>query len=449
MKCYVCESEDWFIKKDLNPKKEVGICKNCGNIAFLLKDNDEKKLDEFYKFGYRTTPNSGNLITTTRKLGYIKIFLKDYLKDKKDLICGDIGAATGYLCNFLRSIGNKATGSEKTLLFRRFSEYYYGIPLTEELESKHKYDLISYYHVLEHLCYPDKKLLKYRELLKDDGIMFISVPEWLYELTDLSAYNKLSIENYFHENHLNCFTNQSFKNLMNKCGLEIIKEDHEQYGITVLVKKCEPKEIIKEDWKLINEKINRIKNAIDLFHQNKLKEALDLWNLFPDAQMRLIYDVYRKDENRQAEEFKRILEKYPFNVAYRVGRAVWHYQFSRYEESMMDFEWALKIKPHEDYMMYIGWCLDRLNKPHDALKYFDQAQTINPTKWNECTNWICSICSKMPAWDERARMEIEKKAFELNKDKIKLIDPSMEEKKEETKKEEKPKEIEIVEPTKA
>lgn len=426
MLCYICSKEDWHIRKDLNPKKEVGICKNCGNIAFQMQKGDKEKLKEFYKTGYRQMPAVGNLITTTRKLNYIKILLADYLKDKKGLICGDVGAATGYLCNWLRQQGHKATGAEMTPTFRRFSEHYYGIPLTEELEPKHKYDLITYYHVLEHIMSPDEELIKIREYLKDDGVVFISVPEWLYELTDLSGYGKITVENYFHENHINCFTDQSFQNLLYKCGFEIVQEDHHQYGITVLAKKSSVKQYIKEDWKEINTKIDRVKNAMLLFAQGKTKEATEQWELFPEVQMRLIYDTYKKDHDRQAEEFKRLTDKFPMNLAILAGRAVWHYQYNRFQEAMRDFLKVCELKPHEDYYVYIGWCLERLGNPQEAVKYLDKAQQINPQKWTECTNWICATCAKMPAWDERARAEIEKKAYEMHKDKIRLVDKSME-----------------------
>lgn len=431
MKCYCCEKEDWHIRKDLNPKKEIGICKECGNIAFQIQPGEKEKLEQFYKTAYRQMPAVGNLITCTRKLGYIKILLSEYLKDKKGLICGDIGAATGYVCNWLRQIGHKATGAEMTPSFRRFSEHYYGIPLTEELEAKHKYDLISYYHVLEHIVDPAAELIKIREYLKDDGAVFISVPEWLYELTDLSAYGKLVIENYFHENHINCFTQQSFRNMLDRVGFEIVMVDREQYGLSVLVKKCPPKKVAPEkyeNWQAINKKIDTIKLALQLFGQGKTLEACDAWPMFPEAKMRLIYDTYKKSPDRQAEEFDRLFQQFPNNITMLAGRAVWHYQYARFAEAKEDFIKVCSIKPHEDYYVYIGWCFERLGDPKEALKYMDLAQTINPQKWTECTNWICATCAKMPAWNERAKKEIEKKAYDMHKDKIKLVDKFMEDK---------------------
>ena len=40
-------------------------------------------------------------------------------------------------------------------------------------------DFISMYHTFEHFMEPNKKLELYVSLLKDDGVMLISTPEWL------------------------------------------------------------------------------------------------------------------------------------------------------------------------------------------------------------------------------------------------------------------------------
>lgn len=430
MKCSICSAENWYLRTDLNPLKKVGICKECGYISFFVEPEEEEKLLEFYRKDYRSNVTINNLITTNRKLHYIKIFMADFLKDKKNLVCGDVGAATGYIANWLRTIGHKATGCEYTTSFRRFSENYYGIPLTETLEKKHKYDLITIYHVLEHMSQPDVKLKEYRDMLSDNGVIMISVPEWLYELIDLSAFNQLSRKNYFHENHINCFTNQSFRNLLAKCGLKPVKYDRLQYGITVLVEKCEPANIIKENWQEINKKIDTVCKAIDLFVQGKYKEACDEYPVFPDAQLRLVFDAYKKDPERQKDAFNEIESIMPDNLQIKVGKAIWLYQYEKYEEAYNLFKEICKIRPNEDYYVYMAWCLERLGQYRDAMKFHDMAIMINPQKWAECTNWVCAIASKMPAWDEKAEQEIKDQMFQKVKHTVQLNDPVMEPKKE-------------------
>ena len=174
MICYVCASDNWYpvtvdrqvpggVPGETKPSpihstSKIIVCKNCGNACHEVDVTTEEKLKDFYRKEYRACPDTRNLMTTTRKLNYVMVFLRDFLKDKKGLVIGDVGCATGYLVNAFRQLGHRATGSELTLTYRRFAEHYYGVPVTEELETKHRYDLIVIYHVLEHLMEPDKKL---------------------------------------------------------------------------------------------------------------------------------------------------------------------------------------------------------------------------------------------------------------------------------------------------
>lgn len=426
MKCWICNADNWHLRDDLNPTKKVGICKECGCITFIIADGEEQKMIEFYRKNYRTKPNNQSLITTTNKLNYIKIFLAEFLKDKKELICGDIGAATGYVCNWLRSLGHKATGSEYTLTYRRFSEHYYGIPLTEELEPKHKYDLLIMYHTLEHMVNPTAKLNYHASLLSDNGVIMISVPEWLNECENLAQVGKFTIENYFHENHINCFTRNSFNNLMNICGLEYVKQDYEQYGMTMLVKKGQIKPIIKEDWNKINNDIDKIKTAIKLFTENKFKEACEVWQNFPDAHLRLIFDLYRKDPSRQEAYFAKLKDVMPNKLQVKQAQAVWYYQFDKLDESLKLFQELIENKPCDEVFIYTGYILERMGKYQEAMRMFATCMNINPKRWTECTDIMCSISSKMSAWDERAEEQIKEQLYSKVKEQVQLKDPVME-----------------------
>jgi 2-polyprenyl-3-methyl-5-hydroxy-6-metoxy-1,4-benzoquinol methylase len=405
MRCWICDKDTWHYRKDLNPEKEVGICKECGNVQMKIADNEEAQIKEFYRKKYRGEPKSVNITTTTTKLNYIKIFMKDWLKDKKGMKVADIGAATGYLCDWFRRLGHQVTGTELTLSFRRFSEHFYGIPLTEEITEKHRYDLIIFYHTLEHMCDPDKKLKKHIDLLAEGGHMFISVPEWFYMLENLSAIGNLTTDNYFHKNHLYSCSRKSMQNLLRKCGLEIVKEDYFTYGQTYLVKKTtkELESIEKEDWQKVNADIDKIKRAIEHWQNNRLKEAINEWYNFPDAHMKLIFDVYKKDPERQQYVFDELFKKIPENKKCSLGYATWLYQNQRYEEALTKFQKVIDYAPHADVLVYTAWCLERLGDFPQAMHVFDMAQKMDPAKWLECINWICHCACRMPAWDERAK----------------------------------------------
>jgi len=431
MRCAICDKEDWHVRKDLNSVSQVGICKECGYVCHMKDEAEEEKLLNFYRTDYRNIPNNRNIITTTNKLNYIKAFITDYLKDaqknKKKLICGDVGAATGYLPAWLRRIGHQATGSEYTTTFRRFSEHFYGVPLTEKLEPKHKYDFICFYHTLEHMVAPDKKLLEHKALLKDDGVIMISVPEWFSVLEDLSGAGLLTVRNYFHEYHINCFTRQSFLNLLAKCGLKIVKIDDLVYGMTVLVGKSDKHYDRKnEDWQVIDKQINQVKVAIELNAEQKFRPALEAWNKFPGAYSRLIFDHYRKDMDRQEATFEEAFKLMPGDLGLRLARGILYYQHAQYELALKEIEAVADVKPDIDCLMHIAWCYEHLGRYKEALAMMGKIQEMNPPRWRECTDWMCSICAKIPAWDERAREEVKAELLKKAQPNIQLTDKGME-----------------------
>lgn len=422
MQCYVCGETNWHsMPKEVNhQKRNFQVCMTCGNMAYNIEPQEENELREFYRKDYRSAPTTINLITTTHKLNYIKIFLADFLKDKKGLMVGDIGCATGYLVNWFAMNGHKATGSEWTINYRRFCEHFYGIPITEELETKHKYDLLVMYHTLEHFAQPDKKIEHYMSLLKDGGHMLISCPKWLDTIEEFGGGEWKSIDHYFHPNHINIFTETSIKNLFRRFGLKIVKEDHLQYGQTYLLQKGGPiEEIVKEDWQEIEKQVLKIKEASELYAKKDFKGATTVWPKFVEAWTNLIFNVYTKEPESQEDLFKEAFEKSGLadHTKMRMSRAVWLYQQQRYEEAEKEFEWLINLKPNEDILMYRGWALANLKRYNEAKECIYRAQVMNPQKWVEAMNWLCNIAVQQPAWDERAAEELKEKLFKEHMEK--------------------------------
>ena len=219
MTCYVCGEKNWVELKGVHSQSTLVVCKPCGNLAHLLEPTYEKDILEYYRKEYRKAPTSVNIITTNNKLFYIDFFLRDFLKDKKDLVCGDMGAATGYVLAWLKRLGHKVTGSEYTVTFRRVAEHFYGIPLTEELRRDWSYDLIILYHSLEHMVEPDKKLSSALEILQPEGRLLISTPFWLENIDNAGGEPCQSFDQLYHKNHINLFSKNQLKNIFRKLGL--------------------------------------------------------------------------------------------------------------------------------------------------------------------------------------------------------------------------------------
>lgn len=413
MICPNCGSNDWHDTK-LHPKSKLLICKPCGGCWHEVDPANEKKMREYYRVNYRKdkVPGQANILTTTNKKNYVQIFLKDFLAGKKGLTIGDVGAATGYLLHHFKEMGHNVTGSEWTTTYRRFSEHYYGIPLTEELETKHRYDLIIMYHTFEHMMEPDKKLAHYKSLLKEGGHMLISTPRWFY-IADESALGKWhSFENFLHPDHINVFSRESLLNQFRKAGLRVIKEDEMSYGQTYLLEQCNVEPIIPESWEGQLDSLKRLKAADELFRNGKKKDAVDLFYNFPDAHLALLTDDWGKDREKQADYYEGLLAKHPQSRKLQMAWGGWLYQGQRYEESLKVMLDVMEHSPNADLCVFVAWCYSMLGDHKQAMSYFNWAQNLNPLKWGECIDGICREACQIPAWDERAVEQLKNELFQ-------------------------------------
>lgn len=433
MKCWACTAENWESFGDINPERELLVCKECGALAYRVDPSKEEEIKNYYRHQYRPAPNIMNLITTAHKRAYIEAFLSDFLKTKtysiigRPMVCGDVGCATGYIPHWLRSLGHRATGAELTVTYRRFAEHFYSVPVTEELTPKHKYDLITIYHVLEHLMEPDKKLSHIASLLAENGRILISVPRWLDTLEEASGSPIQDFKGLFHKDHINVFSETSLKNVIARAGLEIEKEDQITYGQTYLVKKASnPTEIKREDWRKVMVMVRTQKAAIEAFAARRIDEALALWPRFPDAWIRKIHEDFTKDRQKQADTFAEAFKVLPENLRLKLSYATWLYMGEELEEALKGFHHIIQYRPNEDIFIFMGWAYAKLGRNQDAMQWFARAAEMNPMKWAEAMNAIAKCAVAVPCWEERAMEEAKQALFNKAKPKAELKDPIME-----------------------
>ena len=84
---------------------------------------------------------------------------------------------------------------------------HYGTVLEKNFDNS-SYDIITMWHVLEHLSEPGKTLKRVRSLLKDDGLLFIAVPNEFLRLISplavsgiLPAFHKHKFDKEVHLTH--------------------------------------------------------------------------------------------------------------------------------------------------------------------------------------------------------------------------------------------------------
>jgi len=154
--------------------------------------------------------------TLSRKLSLISKF-----QPKGKIL--DIGCATGQFLNHMDENGWKATGiepDEKTRS-RAISEYGLDVFPEEQLNilDKYSFDVITMWHVLEHVSDLNNRMEQLRNLLKPQGTLLIAVPNC--DSFDAKKYGEFWA-GYDLPRHLYHFTKSDVKLLLERYGFTIV-----------------------------------------------------------------------------------------------------------------------------------------------------------------------------------------------------------------------------------
>ncbi len=136
----------------------------------------------------------------------------------------DIGCGTGEFLEFCRQKGFVALGIEPNFKAREFAKNTYHLDVKEEdaLEkmNSQQFDIITLWHVLEHVSDLNTRMNKIKEVLNPDGVVIIAVPNsgsW-----DAQYYEKFWAA-FDLPRHLYHFDKNSLSNLAQKHGFKIEK----------------------------------------------------------------------------------------------------------------------------------------------------------------------------------------------------------------------------------
>ena len=185
-------------------------------------------LDPYYKspdyISHHIKPSSfiSMLYVLSRRvmLIYKYALLKKLLKHKTRLL--DIGCGVGSFLAFMKKMGVQVYGVEinskaRDICHKKNIE----VMETEQGFSPNSFDVITLWHVLEHLPKPEISIAAYRELLKKEGALVIAVPN--FESHDRMYYQKdwAALDA---PRHLWHFTPKGLIKMLNELGFDLIKK---------------------------------------------------------------------------------------------------------------------------------------------------------------------------------------------------------------------------------
>ena len=205
-------------------------CTDC-SLRFTQDVPDRNSIGQYYK-------SEDYISHTNTSKGFInrlyQIVRKKTLRQKRKLICKisgkekgtllDVGSGTGAFVNEMKQNGWDVTGLEPDEDARNVAKENFQCELksTDELFdlSENDFDVITLWHVLEHVHDLQGYLQQFKKLLKQDGKLVIAVPN--YTSFDASVYKEFWAA-YDVPRHLYHFSPDSMKLLVAKNGMKVEK----------------------------------------------------------------------------------------------------------------------------------------------------------------------------------------------------------------------------------
>jgi len=200
-------------------------CAACG-LAFVSPRPSEDELGRYYPGEYY---GEKNVKFNPLFEFFIRRFrsgrVRDILGYRKTGAALDIGCARGRVLSLLKQRGWEVMGtelSEGSAAFARdalgitvFTGGVEGLPVSDE-----RFDVVTMWHVFEHLPRPGAALRKIHGIIKRDGVLIIAVPNFA------SLQSRISGNRWFHldvPRHLFHYTPETLTGMLEKNGFEVVK----------------------------------------------------------------------------------------------------------------------------------------------------------------------------------------------------------------------------------
>jgi len=216
-KCYLCNSSKLSkVPGSVRDKPELFV-KRCCNCGLLFLSSFDHINEELYRFSgmHQVSPDINQWLIDTENDDQRRYeYCLPIVTGKKVL---DFGCGNG---GFLIRIRDKVKSLMGVDLEKALSGHFgnQAIPFADNLDQiNEKYDVITLFHVLEHLTDPSAMLKELKTFLKPGGQIIIEVPnanDALLTLYDSEAFRNFTYWSF----HLFIFNAETLKLIFNRIG---------------------------------------------------------------------------------------------------------------------------------------------------------------------------------------------------------------------------------------
>jgi len=240
LNCDLCAGS---VAKVLDEKSHIRQCMSCG-LKFVSPRPTQEQISKNYDWSFRNCPGWGRVKPEARLMYERRFnFMQGFIREGKVL---DVGAGMGAFLSYAKKTNKwQCFGTETSQYAVEFAKREFDIALSvgqlEDLGYPEKsFDVLTFWHVLEHLPYPSRAIKEAGRILKENGFLFIAVPNdsWLGRrhffknafkkaINRLPLKKKLKLKKMYPEideegnKHLFYFTPPTLTKLLEKYGFRI------------------------------------------------------------------------------------------------------------------------------------------------------------------------------------------------------------------------------------
>ncbi|MDX8414321.1 MAG: class I SAM-dependent methyltransferase [Mariprofundales bacterium] len=226
--CDLCGHDQWQVisRQDRHRRPlTTALCQHCGLISHLPLP-DEASIAQYYAKEYRhdyhgeQTPAPRRVMRAWNNGERIHTMLTPLITQPGRVF--EVGAGLGCTVKVFQHHGFQASGIEPNHDFNRYSRQ----QLRANIDNQNLYDLnpagqhnlVLLVHVIEHFRSPTAALMQIRNLLNDDGQLYIECPN---VAAPFATFGRL-----FHFAHIHNFTPTTLCQLAEKCGFSVVQQLH-------------------------------------------------------------------------------------------------------------------------------------------------------------------------------------------------------------------------------
>ncbi len=277
LKCFLCENQT---SKKVGEFFEIEYrkCNKCNHVYVNRRLSDEDLKQYYHTVDISSTAGYTNKksIKNRDELFLPKIkFVKKYSHGKKWL---DVGAGDGAAVSVINSQGFQGVGLEGNIQSLKFAKKYRKINLIpkilDEIDSTEKYNVISFFGVLEHVSDPINALKISNKILNKNGIIVIEVPNFNSLSSSVQNYTKIADRHLEPITHIMLFTEQSLKFALKKTGFTPIAIWYYGMDIIELMKHLKKKNPMFTKSELCNQLSNYASQFQNIIDKDKKSDFL-------------------------------------------------------------------------------------------------------------------------------------------------------------------------------